>query len=169
MIARVLHRYVTLIAACAALLIGIQVPSFVDQYAKRVDAHLREVTVNFEPYQTIANKYFYGNIQKLIDLHRKSGEKSFQEEGSAIEKMYLRKQRFDAEKTALDTILPYQFIHILFDPDREILDETLAQYSYNVPLNREAIVMGVALAVAMLLALELLLTLGNFLRERFFA
>ncbi len=166
MILEILHRYLMIVVACIALLVGIQVPGFVDQYQKRVDAHLREVTINLQPYQDIANKYFGGSIEKLIELHRKSEVKPFQEEGSAIEKMYQRKQRFSAEMQALNAALPYQIAHVLFSHDPEMLDETLAQYSYTVPLNQDALLVGAALALVILLLLELLLAVARFVAHR---
>jgi hypothetical protein len=159
MIAEVLHRYLTVVVACIGLLLGLQLPNLVDQYEKRVDAHLREVTATFQPFQDIANKYFNGSIEKLIELHRQSGEKPFQEEGAAIEKMYQRKLRFEAEAAALKTSLPFKIAHVLFGNDREMMDETLAQYTYTVPLNQDALVVGAVMTAMILLALELLLAM----------
>ncbi|MDR2212031.1 MAG: DUF2937 family protein, partial [Pseudomonadales bacterium] len=45
--------------------------------------------------------------------------------------------------------------HVLLKRDQEIMDETLAQYTYTVPLNQDALVAGGVFALAVLLALEL--------------
>jgi hypothetical protein len=155
----ILYRYLMIIIACVALLIGLQIPNFVDQYEKRVDAHLREVLVNLQPFQDIANKYFGGDMHMLIELHRASVEKPFQEEGAAIEKMVQRKLRFEADLTALKTSLPQKALHVLLHGDQEILDEALGQYSYAVPLNQDALIFGAVVALILLLAVELLLAL----------
>ncbi|MDP1633095.1 MAG: DUF2937 family protein, partial [Gallionellaceae bacterium] len=147
------------IVACIALLAGLQVPNFVDQYQKRVDAHLREVSVNLQPFQEIANKYFGGDMNKLVALHRNSAEKPFQEEGVAIEKMVQRKLRFEADLAALKTSLPQKAWHVIMHGDQEILDEALGQYSYALPLNQDAIFFGAGAALAILLAVESLLAL----------
>ncbi len=166
MLTGILRRYLTVLVACAALLAGLQLPNLADQYQKRVDAHLREVTINFQPYQEIADKYFNGSIEKLVDLHRRSGEKPFQEEGAAIEQMYERKLRFEAEAAALNVGLPYRIAHVLFSADPELMDETLAQYTYTVPLNEDALFVGGAVTVLILLALELLLAAGRLVMRR---
>jgi hypothetical protein len=158
-----LYRYLMIIVACISLLIGLQVPSFVDQYQKRVDAHLREVTVNLQPFQDIATKYFAGDLDKLIALHRNSDVKPFQDEGAAIEKMVQRKLRFEADLAALQTSLPMKALHVLLHGDREMLDEVLAQYSYTVPLNQDALLFGAGAAIAILLMVELLLALARIL------
>jgi len=161
MVTEIFHRYLMIIVACIALLVGLQLPNLADQYEKRVDAHLREVTINFQPYQKIADEYFNGSIEKLIEFHHQSGQKPFQEEGAAIQKMYQRKLRFQAEMSALKTSLPYRIVHILFNGDQEMKSETLAQYSYTVPLNQDALTTGVAIAAAVLLVLELLLAIAR--------
>jgi hypothetical protein len=155
----ILYRYLMIVVACVSLLLGLQIPNFVDQYQKRVDAHLREVTVNLQPFQDIAAKYFGGDMNKLIALHRTSSEKAFQDEGAAIENMVARKLRFEADLAALNTSLPLKALHVLFQGDKEMLDEALAQYSYAVPLNQDALVFGACVAFAILLLVELLFAL----------
>jgi Tfp pilus assembly protein PilE len=157
----ILYRYLMIVVACIALLIGLQVPNFVDQYQKRVDAHLREVSINLQPFQDIANKYFAGDMNKLIALHRNSIEKPFQEEGAAIEKMVQRKLRFEADMAALQTSLPQKALHVLLHGDQELLDEALGQYSYAVPLDRDALIFGAGAALVILLLVEMLLALAR--------
>jgi competence protein ComGC len=164
----ILYRYLMIVVACISLLLGLQIPNFVDQYQKRVDAHLREVTVNLQPFQDIAAKFFGGDMNKLIELHRNSSEKPFQEEGAAIEKMLARKLRFETDMAALNTSLPQKALHVLLHGDREILDEALGQYSYAVPLNQDALTFGAAVAFAMLLLVELLLAMVRFTYARLF-
>jgi hypothetical protein len=155
----ILLRYFMIVVACAALLLGIQLPNLADQYAKRVDAHLREVTLNFLPYQEIANSTTQGSVELLIEFHRKSDVRVFQAEAGAIDRMYKRKLRFEVESQALKTSLPLRLFHILVFGDREILGETLDQYTATVPLNQNALIMGAVTALAILLLIELLLML----------
>ena len=154
-----LYRYFIVIVACVALLLGLQVPNFVDQYQKRVDAHLREVTVNLQPFQDIADKYFGGDLGKLIELHRNSGEPPFQEEGAAIEQMVQRKARFTAALAALQVSLPLKAWHVFTQGDPELIAEARQQYSYAVPLDQDALAFGAGSAIALLLLVESLLAL----------
>ena len=164
----ILYRYFIVIVACISLLIGLQIPNFVDQYQKRVDAHLREVTINLQPFLDIAIKYFGGDMGKLIELHKTSTEKPFQDEGTAIEKMVARKLRFETDMAALNTSLPMKALHVLFHGDREILDEAINQYSYAVPLNQDALEFGASVALVILLLMELLIALARIAFKRFF-
>lgn len=155
----VIYRYLMIIVACVSLLIGLQVPSFVDQYQKRVDAHLREVIVNLQPFVEIATKYFDGDMEKLLGLHRNSEALPFKEEGKAIEQMLQRKTHFEAELSALNTALPQRALHVLLHSDQQLREEALAQYSYTVPLDIPALSFGAGAAIAVLLIVELLLAL----------
>jgi hypothetical protein len=164
----ILYRYFIVIVACISLLVGLQIPNFVDQYQKRVDAHLREVTIDLQPFQEIADKYFGGDMSKLIELHKTSAEKPFQDEGAAIEQMVARKLRFETDMAALNTSLPLKALHVLFHGDREILNEAMSQYSYAVPLNQDALEFGAAVALAFLLLVELILALLRLAYNKFF-
>ena len=164
----ILYRYFIVIVACISLLIGLQIPNFVDQYQKRADAHLREVTINLQPFLDIAIQYFGGDIGKLIELHKTSAEKPFQDEGAAIEKMVARKLRFETDLAALNTSLPMKALHVLFQSDREIWDEAMNQYSYAVPLNQDALEFGASVALAILLLIELLIAMARMAYKRFF-
>ena len=164
----ILYRYFIVIVACISLLVGLQIPNFVDQYQKRVDAHLREVTIDLQPFQEIADKYFGGDMSKLIELHKTSAEKPFQDEGAAIEQMVARKLRFETDMAALNTSLPLKALHVFFHGDREILNEAMSQYSYAVPLNQDALEFGAAVALAFLLLVELILALLRLAYNKFF-
>jgi hypothetical protein len=155
----ILYRYLLIVIACMTMLAGIQIPNLVDQYEKRIDAHLREVIANLKPFQDVANKYTGGSIEQLIEVHRRSSEKPFQDEGNAIAQMVQRKQRFEADLAELQASLPVKVINVLLRGDRELMDETLAQYTYAVPLTQDALLAGAAAVAIVLVLIELLLVL----------
>ena len=138
-----------------------QLPNLTDQYAKRLDATLREVTINLQPFLIIANEHTGGDIEALIALHRQSDVATFKAEADAIERIYRRKQRFEAERKAMQTHLPGRLFHILFRADKDLREQTLLQYSATVPLTQEALMSGGVVALFMLLLLEGAMALGR--------
>lgn len=150
----VLLRYVMIFVACVCLLAGMQLPHLADQYAKRVDATLREVTINFQPFLIIANQHTGGNVEALIAMHRQSNVAAFKAEGDAIERMYQRKLRFEAEAKALQTHLAGRLWHLAFRADPDLREQTLIQYNATVPLTQDALIAGGGVALVMLLLLE---------------
>jgi hypothetical protein len=133
------------------------VPSFVDQYGKRVSAHHSEVARNFAGFQDTANAYFGGSVEALVAHHFASTDQPFKDEARTIQKMYERLTAMTAELAAMSGPLIKQMIHVVFRPNREILDETWATYTYSVPLNAPAIGSGVAIGALLAMLAEALL------------
>lgn len=147
-------RLLLLAMAATALLVGIQLPNFVDQYEKRLDAHFIEVQTNLKPFQDIADRFHAGSMEALIEKHERSADTTFHAEGQAIEKLYRRFQRFANEKSQLATAaLPQQLLFIATRADRDLVDETRHSYSFGLLLNQQAVIAG---AVFMLIAVVLL-------------
>ena len=146
-----LRAYLRLVLFGLGLLIGVQAPGFVDQYTKRVSAHYIEATKNFSGFQRSADQNFGGSVDALIAHHEASADPVFEGEAKSIATIYARLKRLALELEAMSRPLPSRMVHVAFYPDKEILDETVAAYSYTVPLNQQAILCG--LLVALLLAL----------------
>jgi hypothetical protein len=153
----VLRAYLRLVLFALGLLAGIQAPGFVDQYSKRVSAHYIEATKNFAGFQHTADLYFRGNIDALIAHHASSEDAAFRDEAKSVAANYARLQRFARELDAMSRSLFSRIFHVAFQPDKEILNETVEAYSYTVPLNQEAILCGLIGAVVLALPAELLL------------
>lgn len=154
-----LYRFVLLLVGAGALLLGVQVPGFVDQYQKRVDAHLIEVRANLQPFQDIANQFHQGSIESLIARHEASADPSFKAEGAAIQKMRDRVQRFENQMKGIEGSLAQQVQWLVLHGDRELIDETRKDYSFAVLLNRTAVIAGLGAMVAAIVLLELLAAL----------
>ena len=70
---KTIHHMILIMLFGTGLLFGLQIPNFVDQYQKRIDAHYLEANESFKGFQDIANRFHNGNIEALIkkaDLRR---------------------------------------------------------------------------------------------------
>jgi Protein of unknown function (DUF2937) len=150
-----IYRYFLILVACVAILFGIQVPSFVDQYEQRLDAHFIEVTNNLRGFQAIADKFHGGSLQALIAKHETSEDRTFKEEARPMRNMYERYLRFKEQKFALETNLPRKIAFLATDADKELLNETYTSYSFTVPLNQSALFAGFLSVAAVILLIEL--------------
>lgn len=160
---RVLYRYFLILVACAALLLGIQIPNFVDQYEKRLDAHLIEVQNNLRGYQELADRHYDGSVMALIKKHEESEDEADREEALPIRNIYERYLRFKSEKRSLETGLAGKVAFIIAKRDRELINETYTNYSFTIPLNRSAVVSGAVSAALVLVVIELLLKIISWL------
>jgi uncharacterized membrane-anchored protein YhcB (DUF1043 family) len=93
--------YSRLILFSVGLLIGVQLPAVVDQYTKRVDAHLSEARQNLAGFQHTADSYFSGSIEQLIAHYAKSDDKVFRNNISNIQFIYQRVKILSEELTLL--------------------------------------------------------------------
>ena len=151
----VLRTYSRLLLFAGGLLLGIQVPSFIDQYEKRVDAHYQEVSANISGFQSTAQLLFDGELEALISYYQSSNDEVFKRDAGSIRIIADRFNRISAERVALAGNLLNVAFHVLLRPDREIFDETISQYSYTVPLNSLAVQWGLALAVFLIISIDL--------------
>jgi hypothetical protein len=138
----VLRAYLRLVLFALGLLIGVQAPGFVDQYSKRVSAHYIEAQKNFAGFQRTADLYFGGSIEALIAHHESSSDAVFKDEAKTVAAIYVRLKKLALEANAMNRPLYSRIFHVAYYPDEEILHETLAAYSYTVPLNQQAILCG---------------------------
>jgi hypothetical protein len=162
-----LAGYLRLIVFAVGLLVGVQLPGFVDQYVKRVGAHESEAAKAFSGFQQTADKYFGGDVQALIAHHAANPDAAFKDEAADIRTLYERLSALTAELAALRGPFPSRLFHVLFRADPEILAETRAAYSYSVPLDPAAVVCGVGLgACAALLVEAVLVGILRLLRPR---
>jgi hypothetical protein len=148
-------RLLMLAVAAGALLVGIQIPNFVDQYAKRLDAHYIEVQTNLRAFQEIADQFHAGSIEALIRKHRQSDDLTFRAEGEAIEKMVRRLQHFEWEKRAMQAPLPQQVMFLVARADPDLVEETRRNYSFGLLLDHTAVLAGVVCMLIVVVVLEI--------------
>ena len=159
---KLIKDYLRLIIFSVGILIGVQVPNFIDQYAKRISAHYIEAKMNFSGYQQTADKHFGGNVEALLEHYISSPDTVFKDDAKNIKQIYKRQQGFFAELKALDASLFRKIFHVIFYADNEVLKETITEFSYTVPLNHEAIICGLLLGLTLSLIFDLaVFTIGK--------
>ena len=83
-----LRGYLRLVVFALGLLVGVQGPAFVDQYAKRVSAHYLEVKRDFAGFQQAADQYFNGDVSALVAHHLQSPDVVFRGEAKTIGELF---------------------------------------------------------------------------------
>ena len=149
------RTYSRLLIFAGGLLIGIQVPSFIDQYQKRVDAHFQEVSINISGFQSTANLLFNGDIEALVAYYQNSNDIVFEQDAQSIKIIVDRFNRISGEQAALNKNIVFAALHVVFSADQEFFDETVSDYSYTVPLNGIAVQWGLSIAVLLTVAIDL--------------
>lgn len=138
----------------AALMFGVQLPNFVDQYVKRMEAHLNEARIQYNEYLKIAQRIPEGTIEALISKHEQSQDPTFRAEAEPLKKNVQRKQFYESEINALQGSFWSQAAHIITSADSEILKDTYNSYTANLPLNTDAVICGLLFGLLASLVLE---------------
>lgn len=155
---RVQH-YLSLVVFTAGFILGVQIPNFIDQYNKRVDAHLIEATNLFSGYQALANDQQGGDINALILKHETSSDATFRAEAALIRGLQSNIERYQEEAAALVSGIWPGLIHIALKGSAALRQETINSYSANLPLNLDAMTCGFILALTFSVLLELIILL----------
>ncbi|WP_416305567.1 DUF2937 family protein [Neptunicella sp. SCSIO 80796] len=137
-----INHYLSMLCFALGIMLGVQLPNWVNQYVQRVDAHFREAELAIAPYQLLADQLFDGSMQALIDKHLQSLEPLFKREAEPIRAQYQRWQYLQKLHQQLQGNFWRQLQHIALHADQAIVNETLESYQATVPLNRLAIICG---------------------------
>lgn len=155
MILSLIKTYSRLMIFAIGLLLGIQVPNFVDQYERRIDAHYQEVSANISGFQSTADLLFAGDMEALIAYYQDSNDAVFESDAQSIRSIVERYNRISNERAALEGSAIAAVLHVVLYADSEFRDETFAQYGYTVPLNLLAVEWGLAIALLLTIAIDL--------------
>ncbi len=148
--------YLRLMMFALGMLVGLQVPGFVNQYKQRVDAHFREVSQNISAFQDTAGRYFGGDMDQLITYYARSGDKVFRDDAESVAAIYSRYQALRKEQDAMQAPWYRVVVHILLQYDSELFKEALHRYRYVVVLDPGAIAWGVFAGLGLAVSVELL-------------
>jgi hypothetical protein len=143
------------------------VPSFVAQYRQRLGGRLDQVIRDLAPFQEIANRNHGGDIRALIKHHLASTDRTFHDEGAAIQAMVDSMARLKASVEALNADLLHQlgFLSTHLDPDvaRATWDSYVPGFSFTPEYAIFAVGGGL---VIWLLFVGLLFGLGRLISSR---
>lgn len=154
-----LFEYLRLALFVGSVLIGVQVPSFVDQYGQRLESHTIESNRGLQDFQKDADTYFDGDLQRLIAHYQANPDKIINDGGRNILGLYERNQQLKNALEAFSASRLSPYIQTLLSPVPEIRSKAIESYDFTIALNQDAIIAGLLTGLVIGFSLELLLTL----------
>lgn len=124
-----LLSYLRLVLFAAGLLIGVQVPGFINDYAKRVEAHLIEAQAGLSGFQNTANQFFKGDMQALVAHYRASEDPIFRSDADSLSNLLTRQLALDKQFQAMQGPWYIRFLQVVLAADPDIRKETWNGYS----------------------------------------
>ena len=154
-----LLSYLRLVLFAAGLLIGVQVPGFINDYAKRVEAHLIEAQTGLSGFQGTANEFFKGDMQALVAHYRASDDPIFRSDADSLSNLLTRQIALDKQFQAMQGPWYIRFLQVVLVADPDIRKETWNGYSYQILLTPEAMIWGMSGALLLSFGIECLFRL----------
>ncbi len=152
-----LRSYLRLCLFAVGLLVGVQLPGFIADYAKRVDAHWLEAEQNLAGFRLTAKRFFKDDLQALVAHYRISEDPVMRSDATSVAQLVDRAALLEREHLAMQQPWYGQAWHVLSAADADLRQETLDAYRYQVLLAPEAIAWGVVCALLLAWLVEVLL------------
>lgn len=149
-----LRSYLRLVLFAVGLLVGVQVPGVINDYAQRVEAHRLEAQQSLRGFSETAQRFFNGDLQALVAHYRASEDPVFRSDAVSIGALLARNQLLEREWQALQGPWYEKAWHVLAKADPQLRQETLNGYNYQVLLAPEAIAWGIACALLLAWVVE---------------
>ncbi|WP_144211589.1 DUF2937 family protein [Shewanella donghaensis] len=147
--------YLRLVLFVSGVLLGIQVPAFVDQYGQRLDAHTTEAQLSLSEFQRDADRFFEGDINRLLAHYQASPDVVVNAGGQSIQAVYDRYQLLNSALVQFNQTAYSGFEQVAFSPLEDIRQEVWQQFSHTIMLDTRAIVIGLVLGFLFSLLCEL--------------
>lgn len=159
MVRALIKRYSLTLTFALTLLIGLQFPHFLAQYETRVDAHYLESKAQLMHYQQLANLFFAGDLNALLDKHKNSDIALFKAETKVIKILIKRSEFLEKQKKSLQGPFYQRFYFLIKQINQPLFIETQNNYQANITLNKQAIIIGLSIALITTFCLEMLFIL----------
>lgn len=156
-----LYNYLKMALITACTLLGIQVPGFVDDYGKHLNARLIESNQSVAEFQDDADKFFGGDLNKLVSHYKKSNDDVFTEGGNSIEAVVTRNTLLKNAWGKFKSSMFGAYSQTITNPVPEVRQEVWENYSFNVLFTKSTIIIGVVIGFLCLLLFELSVFLGK--------
>lgn len=151
--------YLRMMLFALGLLAGVQIPGLVDLYYQRLDARLQQADLSLAPFQHTADQHFGGDLDALIAHYGASQDPVFAQDATSLQLLVSQQQRLQRERAFQDEPWYRQLSHLLLQPDPQLWQDTLHNYSYVVPLKQAAVFCGLSAGLLAALLGDLLLAL----------
>jgi hypothetical protein len=155
------RSYLRLALFALGLLVGVQVPGFIDDYSKRVEAHRLESEQSLTGFRETATRFFNGDLQALVTHYQASNDPVMRSDAQSVGYLVERASFLELEWQAMQGPWYGQVWHLATAADRELMNETYSAYRYQVLLEPQAIAWGLVCALLLAWLVEsLLLMIG---------
>jgi hypothetical protein len=143
-IVRGLLDRVVLVSAAVA---GGLIPGFIAQYRQRLGGRLDQARLDLEPWQKLADQFYQGDIEKLIEYHLASTDPTFHSEGGIIRALVASVQQLQSAVDALHGSLVSQAAYLALHADAGLARATFGDWVPTFALSGEGLAFALVFAL----------------------
>lgn len=156
-----MRSYLRLLTFALGMLLGLQVPGFMDDYSKRIEASRLESQQALLGFRKTAERFYQGDLRRLHEHYQRSADPVMRSDAASIEGLIERSELLENEWQVMQRAWPVRLWHMLTRADHQLLSDTWRSYHYQALLTPEAITWGLACGFLLAWLIELLgLSLG---------
>ena len=159
------RSYLRLTLFALGLLVGVQVPGFVQAYANHVEARRLESQQGLLGFQETAGRFFQGDLNALIEHYRGSSDPVIQSDARSVAALVERSRLLDREWRIMQGPWYARAWHVLVSADDDIRAQVWRSYDFQILLAPEAIAWGISCALLLAWVVE---TIYIMVRQAFF-
>ena len=128
------------------------VPGYIAQYRQRLGGRLDQARIDLQPWQNLADKFYHGDIEKLIQYHLSSTDATFHSEGAIIRTLVDTVHRLQAAVDAMHGSLASQAAYLALHGDPGIASAAFADWVPTFALSADGLLFAAIFAVVIWLA-----------------
>jgi hypothetical protein len=132
----------------SAVVAGGLVPGFIAQYRQRLGGRLDQARLDLAPWQKLADQFYHGDIDKLIQYHLSSTDPTFHSEGGIIRGLVVSVHQLQSAADALHTSLAQQVAYLALHADPSLTHATFSDWVPTFALSGEGLVFAAVFALA---------------------
>ncbi|MCF7204068.1 DUF2937 family protein [Pseudomonas oligotrophica] len=162
-----LRSYLRLALFALGLLVGVQVPGFLEAYSRHVEARRLEAEQALGGFHDTARRFFDGDLAALVAHYRESQDPVIQSDAASVDRLVQRASLLEREWQAMQRPWYARAWHVLLGAERSLRAEVWRSYEFRVLLAPDAVAWGIGSALLLAWLVEsLLLALSYPLRPR---
>lgn len=152
-----LRSYLRLTLFALGLLVGVQVPGFIEDYAQHIEARRLEAQQGLQGFQETARRFFHGDLDVLVAHYRASDDPVFQSDAQSVSVLVERARLLEHEWQAMQQPWYARAWHVAVAGKPSLRSEVWDGYRFQVLLAPEAIAWGLSCALLLAWLMESLL------------
>jgi hypothetical protein len=123
------------------------IPGFIAQYRQRLGGRLDQAKLDLAPWQKLADQFYHGDIDKLIQYHLTSTDPTFHSEGGVIQGLVASVHQLQSAVDALHGSLANQAAYLALHADLSVARATFADWVPTFALSAEGLVFAAVFAL----------------------